>query len=101
MIEDWIFGGGLTVYWIGSPVFSWSRSGGGGGSLFFGEKILGFFRYSSRSGQLKGYGFVQFDSEDAAQEAIEKLNGMLLNDKRVHMAISFASKRYRPHDKVK
>ncbi|KAJ6692504.1 RNA BINDING PROTEIN [Salix purpurea] len=33
------------------------------------------------SGQSKGYGFVQFDSEEAAQKAIEKLNGMLMNDK--------------------
>lgn len=31
----------------------------------------------------KGYGFVQFDSEEAAQKAIDKLNGMLLNDKQV------------------
>ncbi|KAJ6299030.1 hypothetical protein OIU76_020081 [Salix suchowensis] len=36
------------------------------------------------SGQSKGYGFVQFDSEEAAQKAIEKLNGMLLNDKQVY-----------------
>ncbi|KAM6552102.1 hypothetical protein CsatB_001910 [Cannabis sativa] len=35
------------------------------------------------SGQSKGYGFVQFDSEEAARSAIEKLNGMLLNDKQV------------------
>lgn len=35
------------------------------------------------SGQSKGYGFVQFDSDEAAQKAIEKLNGMLLNDKQV------------------
>ncbi|XP_048433412.1 polyadenylate-binding protein 8-like [Pyrus x bretschneideri] len=34
-------------------------------------------------GQSKGYGFVQFDNEEAAQKAIEKLNGMLLNDKQV------------------
>lgn len=34
-------------------------------------------------GQSKGYGFVQFDSDEAAQKAIEKLNGMLLNDKQV------------------
>ncbi|CAH9100345.1 unnamed protein product [Cuscuta europaea] len=35
------------------------------------------------TGQSKGYGFVQYDSEEAAQNAIEKLNGMLLNDKQV------------------
>ncbi|XP_010906556.1 polyadenylate-binding protein 2-like [Elaeis guineensis] len=35
------------------------------------------------SGQSKGYGFVQFDQEEAAQAAIAKLNGMLLNDKKV------------------
>ncbi|CAN4112177.1 unnamed protein product [Withania somnifera] len=37
------------------------------------------------SGQSKGYGFVQYDGEDAAQKAIEKLNGMLLNDKQVYV----------------
>ncbi|KAH9553067.1 hypothetical protein CY35_09G100300 [Sphagnum magellanicum] len=35
------------------------------------------------SGQSKGYGFVQFDQEESAQIAIEKVNGMLLNDKQV------------------
>ncbi|KAJ8764413.1 hypothetical protein K2173_006153 [Erythroxylum novogranatense] len=35
------------------------------------------------SGQSKGYGFVQFDNEESAKNAIEKLNGMLLNDKQV------------------
>ncbi|KAJ7946075.1 Polyadenylate-binding protein [Quillaja saponaria] len=37
------------------------------------------------SGQSKGYGFVQFDNEEAAQKAIEKLNGMLMNDKQVYV----------------
>eukprot|EP00268_Persea_americana_P065153 TRINITY_DN865_c0_g1_i7.p1 TRINITY_DN865_c0_g1~~TRINITY_DN865_c0_g1_i7.p1 ORF type:complete len:650 (+),score=151.93 TRINITY_DN865_c0_g1_i7:260-2209(+) len=37
------------------------------------------------SGQSKGYGFVQFDQEEAAQNAIEKLNGMLINDKQVYV----------------
>ncbi|OMO74656.1 hypothetical protein COLO4_26551 [Corchorus olitorius] len=36
-------------------------------------------------GQSKGYGFVQFDSEEAAQNAIDKLNGMLINDKQVYV----------------
>ncbi|KAF4377897.1 hypothetical protein F8388_018498 [Cannabis sativa] len=34
-------------------------------------------------GQSKGYGFVQFESEEAAQCVVEKLNGMLFNDKQV------------------
>ncbi|KAI3509501.1 hypothetical protein L1887_24830 [Cichorium endivia] len=37
------------------------------------------------AGQSKGYGFVQYDTEEAAQKAIEKLNGMLLNDKQVYV----------------
>lgn len=35
------------------------------------------------SGQSKGYGFVQYDNEESAQSAIEKLNGMLINEKQV------------------
>ncbi|KAK2657217.1 hypothetical protein Ddye_010269 [Dipteronia dyeriana] len=35
------------------------------------------------SGQSKGYGFVQFENGNAAQNAIDKLNGMLINDKQV------------------
>nr|DAD21494.1 TPA_asm: hypothetical protein HUJ06_022957 [Nelumbo nucifera] len=37
------------------------------------------------SGQSKGYGFVQFDNEESAQNAINKLNGMLINDKQVYV----------------
>ncbi|KAL4559558.1 hypothetical protein LXL04_031700 [Taraxacum kok-saghyz] len=37
------------------------------------------------TGQSKGYGFVQFDTEEAAQTAIDKLNGMLINDKQVYV----------------
>ncbi|KAL0432531.1 UNVERIFIED_CONTAM: Polyadenylate-binding protein 2 [Sesamum latifolium] len=37
------------------------------------------------NGQSKGYGFVQFDTEEAAQSAIDKLNGMLINDKQVYV----------------
>lgn len=34
-------------------------------------------------GNSKGYGFVYFDTEEAAENAIGKVNGMLLNDKKV------------------
>ncbi|KAJ7517030.1 hypothetical protein O6H91_21G009200 [Diphasiastrum complanatum] len=37
------------------------------------------------SGQSKGYGFVHFEQSEAAQLAIEKVNGMLLNDKQVYV----------------
>ncbi|KAL8141109.1 hypothetical protein V2J09_007130 [Rumex salicifolius] len=37
------------------------------------------------SGQSKGYGFVQFETEESAQNAIDKLNGMLINDKQVYV----------------
>eukprot|EP00249_Psilotum_nudum_P023761 c28976_g3_i1 orf=269-2023(+) len=35
------------------------------------------------SGQSKGYGFVQYEQEESAQSAIEKVNGMLINDRQV------------------
>ena len=34
-------------------------------------------------GNSKGYGFVHFESKESAEEAIAKLNGLLLNDKKV------------------
>ncbi|XP_076915893.1 polyadenylate-binding protein 2-like [Bidens hawaiensis] len=47
--------------------------------------ILSYKIATDITGQSKGYGFVQYDSEEAAQKAIEKLNGMLLNDKQVYV----------------
>ena len=37
------------------------------------------------NGQSKGYGFVQFDNEEAAKSAIKQLDGMLINDKQVYV----------------
>ncbi|KFK40021.1 hypothetical protein AALP_AA3G319900 [Arabis alpina] len=37
------------------------------------------------SGQSKGYGFVQYETEESAQRAMAQLNGMLLNDKQVYV----------------
>lgn len=35
------------------------------------------------NGASKGYGFVQYENADAAQNAITHVNGMLLNDSKV------------------
>lgn len=37
------------------------------------------------AGQSKGYGFVQFEQEESAQNAINKVNGMLMNEKQVYV----------------
>nr|GME11648.1 polyadenylate-binding protein 3 [Ipomoea batatas] len=37
------------------------------------------------NGKSKGHGFVQFDAEEAANNAIKRLNGMLINDKQVYV----------------
>ncbi|CDS07593.1 hypothetical protein LRAMOSA01542 [Lichtheimia ramosa] len=37
------------------------------------------------TGQSKGYGFVHYDTEEAATTAIQKVNGMLLNDRKVYV----------------
>ncbi|KAI3919908.1 hypothetical protein MKW98_001164 [Papaver atlanticum] len=42
---------------------------------------------TDNNGQSKGYGFVQFEKEEAAQRAIESLNGMLINDKKVYVGL--------------
>lgn len=40
-----------------------------------------------RNGQSKGHGFVQFEKDEAAQDAIKRLNGMLINDKQVYVGL--------------
>ena len=35
------------------------------------------------TGKSKGYGFVHFETQDAANNAIERVNGMLLNNQKV------------------
>ncbi|KAH7671955.1 Polyadenylate-binding protein (RRM superfamily) protein [Dioscorea alata] len=54
------------------------------------------------SGQSKGYGFVQFDQEEAAKSAIDRLDGMLMNDKKVYVG-QFLRKQERENsvDKLK
>uniref|UniRef100_M4DFE7 PABP n=1 Tax=Brassica campestris TaxID=3711 RepID=M4DFE7_BRACM len=37
------------------------------------------------SGQSKGYGFMQYETDESAQKPMAQLNGMLLNDKQVYV----------------
>lgn len=39
---------------------------------------------TSEEGKSKGYGFVQFGSEESADAAIEKLNGTMAGDKQMY-----------------
>lgn len=38
-------------------------------------------------GQSKGYGFVQYDKDESAQQAIKRLNSMLINGKQVYVGL--------------
>ncbi|KAI3989781.1 hypothetical protein MKX01_040751 [Papaver californicum] len=40
----------------------------------------------SQDGKSKGYGFVQFESEESANEALEKLNGSIVEGKQIYVA---------------
>lgn len=43
-------------------------------------------------GVSKGYGFVHFESKESADEAISKLNGLILNDKKVYVCLHVSRK---------
>jgi len=49
----------------------------------FGNILSCKVKVSAGDNVSRGYGFVHFETEEAAQRAIEKVNGMLLNDKKV------------------
>ncbi|XVE60871.1 hypothetical protein DITRI_Ditri05aG0161700 [Diplodiscus trichospermus] len=40
---------------------------------------------TDRNGQAKGFGYVQFEKEEDAQNAIQSLHGMLITDKQVYV----------------
>jgi RNA recognition motif-containing protein len=42
----------------------------------------------------RGFGFVQFDNQDTANNAIDKFNGNLLNDRRLRLSMARSDSRY-------
>jgi polyadenylate-binding protein len=54
-------------------------------------------KVASDAGKSKGYGFVHFETEEAAVKAVETVNGMLMNHKKVYVG-PFMKKGERPHD---
>ena len=50
---------------------------------FMGILFMIIFQIVSDEHGSRGYGFVHFETEEAARNAIEKVNGMLLNGKKV------------------
>ncbi|MED6156692.1 hypothetical protein PIB30_016627 [Stylosanthes scabra] len=59
----------------------------------FGE-ILSCKVVTSEDGKSKGYGFVQFESEEPANAAIEKLNGAKIADKQIDRIVPGPDARY-------
>jgi len=54
-------------------------------------------KVATDTGKSKGYGFVHFETEEAAVKAVETVNGMLLNGKKVYVG-PFMKKGERPPD---
>jgi len=51
--------------------------------LSFSPLAVPCVQIATDSNGSKGYGFVHFENEEIAKMAIEKVNGMLLNSKKV------------------
>ncbi|XP_055920653.1 polyadenylate-binding protein [Eupeodes corollae] len=62
-------------------------------------KILNCNVAKDEEGNSRGYGFVHFETEGAAKMAIERVNGMLCNNQKVHV-VKFIPRRDREQEKA-
>jgi polyadenylate-binding protein len=62
--------------------------------LQFGGIVSCKIAFDEKSGESKGYGFIQFTTQDAADLAIQNVNGMLLKNQKVFVA-QFVSRKER------
>jgi hypothetical protein len=62
-----------------------------------GGATLPHTQVATDGGKSKGYGFVHFETEEASSKAVEAVNGMLLNGKKVYVG-PFLKKGERPSD---
>uniref|UniRef100_A0A061S9W0 Polyadenylate-binding protein n=1 Tax=Tetraselmis sp. GSL018 TaxID=582737 RepID=A0A061S9W0_9CHLO len=60
-------------------------------------KILSSKVVTDANGESKGYGFVHFETEEAAKKAIEKVNGMMMAGKQVYVG-PFVKRSERPNE---
>jgi polyadenylate-binding protein len=49
--------------------------------------ILSSKTVMSEDGKSKGYGYIQFDSEESANDAIQKMNGSTVRDKQMYVKL--------------
>ena len=47
---------------------------------------------TDEQGRSRGYGFVHYETSEAAEHAIKNVNGMLLNDKKVYVGLHISRK---------
>lgn len=57
-------------------------------------------KVATEDGKSKGYGFVHFETHEAAEEAIKNVNGMLLNDKPVFVGYHVSRKERESKEEV-
>jgi len=44
----------------------------------------------SEDGKSKGFGYIQFDSEESANDAIQKMNGSTVRDKQMYVKLFYS-----------